>query len=240
MQDVQMPSHRDLTTNNLQHSDEMPPYPPVTYQHVMADTLASRRIGGEYVDFDAVSVNHHEMPSEFGGNALKTALNGSGLSDNRSVGPSSNHTEGQPMDEFNRPFSTEARMLSKCDNSLQTRVNSTSNSTMIASHDLASTLASEIAKRLGLGSSAADKSQCNSRKNFEKAIQDTVDDLLGSNQTPKKYPQELASRGADESRKLFKCEVCSKKKKTQSDLTYIPVSLFLSFFFGICIYGLLS
>lgn len=219
MQDVQMPSQQHLTAKVQQLSDKMPPYPSATHQNAVGNNVTSRQVGEQYVGFGAMPINYHDMTSDFCGKASKTAVHGSGLSSSWSVKPSFDHAKVQPMDESDKPPSTEGRTLSDCDSSLQARVNSTSNPTMIASHDLASTLASDIAKRLGLGSSSAERSQCNNKKDFEKAIQDSVDNLLGSNHFTKGDPRDQATRSAEESKKLFKCDVCSKKKKTQSDLT---------------------
>lgn len=220
MQDVQMPSHQDLTANVHQHSDEMPQYPSATIQlNAIGDNVTSRQVGEQYIGFGAMPVDYHDMTSDFSGKASKTSVHGPGISNSWSAKSSSNHSKVQQMDKSNKPSSSKANILSDCDSSLQARVNSTSNPRMIAPQDLASTLASEIAKRLGLGSSSAESSQCSSKEDFEKAIQDSVDNLLGSNQLSKGDPRDQATRSAEESKKMFKCEVCSKKKKTQSDLT---------------------
>lgn len=107
--------------------------------------------------------------------------------------------------------------LSNNGKGLQARVNSTSKPATITSQDLASTLASEIANRLGFSSNK--ESQYKTKEDVERAIQNSVNDLLSSNSTQKKITQDSPAGDAADTGKLFKCKFCSKKKKAQCDLT---------------------
>ncbi len=218
MQNVQRVSHNDMPMDMYQQSNELSSYSLVAHQGAMCNDPLPQQGRGYYVKPDAVASSRHRVTADHFDEALIATTNRSALLGDLPARSSSESSNVQPksMIQFPERSFNDTIVLSKHGNGLEAGENSTLKPAM-TSQDLASTLASDIADRLGLSSSK--ESQFKTKEDVERAIQNSVINLLGSNTSSEKVTRGSPARDAADTAKLFKCEFCSKKKKTQCDLT---------------------
>lgn len=216
MQDLQRIFH-DMPMDVYQQSNEVSSYSIQAHQEALFNDLASQQGRRYYVEPDMVASSHHRVTWDHRNEAFTTRTDKPALPDKQPTRSLSESGKEQPMIMIPEHTSSGSRTLSDNGKGLQARVNSTSKPATITSQDLASTLASEIADRLGFSSNK--ESQYKTKEDVERAIQNSVIDLLSSNASQKKITQESPTGDAAETERLFKCDFCSKRKKSQCDLT---------------------
>ncbi len=217
MQDVQRILHNDMPMDGYQQNDKISSYSIHAHQEPLCNDLVPQQGRGYYVRSDTVASSHHRVTLDHRNGTLKTSMGESALLDSQSTRSSSDSGKDQPMGIFQGHSFSTSKALSNNSRSLQGRVNSTSKSATIISQDLASTLALEIADRLGFSSDT--ESQYKTKEDVKRAIQDSFKNLLSSNQPTGNFTQDSPAGDGADIEKLYKCEFCSKKKKTQCDLT---------------------
>lgn len=219
MQDIQRVPHNDVPMDVYSRTMDVPSYFLDVHPEAMYNYPESQQGEKHYKELDAMASSNHRVTLDHRGEALTATTNEFEFSGKPPAISLSESITAQPLVSFPERSASNSSVLSNNRKGLQARVNSTSKPAMINSQDLASTLASDIAARLGLSSSK--ESQFKTKEDVEKAIQRSVIDLLGSRPTQPKNSRASPSTDAADTEKRFKCEYCSKKKKSQCDLTYI-------------------
>lgn len=216
MQDVHRDIHSDMPMDVYQQSTEVSAYSIQAHHEGLCNDLISQQGRGYYGKPDAVASSQHRVTLDQCDEVPLTETNEFSPLDDQSTRSLSGSSKELPMEKFLEHSIGDPRVLSDDGKSLQARVNSTSKPATLISPDLASSLASAIADRLGFSSNK--EGQYKTKEDVERAIHNSVTNLLGS--TPSsKNAQALPATEAADTEKLFKCEFCSKKKKTQCDLT---------------------
>jgi hypothetical protein len=216
MQDVHRDIHNDMPMDVYQQSAEVSAYSIEAHHEGLCNDLVSQQGREYYGKPDAAASSQHRVTLDHCDEVPLTGTNEFPPLDDQSTRSSSGSSKGLPMDKLLEHSIGDPGVLSDDGKGLQARVNSTSKPATFISPDLASTLASAIADRLGFSS----KKECQykTKEDVERAIHNSVTNLLGSTPSSKNV-QALPATDATDAERLFKCEFCSKRKKTQCDLT---------------------